>query len=264
MEYWNAGGREPGMKKVCWMLVWLALANAYAGSDLHIAGVVIDEDNLARPDVQVGLIRADLEDPMELPAGDPPDWDQMLAGQAWSQPTNRDGEFMFTGLHSGKYKLTVMGDAPAGGMEYAIADVELAGESIPNVCLMPGVISRHVLLGILRSFRTGESIQADVEVTPYDLEVTPGSVSWMLESTRKVRSGPEGEFVKTGLPAGGYMVRLSGMDEVVHRRSAIGFNIRMDDAGVVSIEGHYREYLAEMGFDLRFEGAEEPGDEQGL
>lgn len=260
MEGWGEG--KSRMKKVCWMLVWLALGNASAGSDLYISGVVIDGDNLARPDVMVGLLKTDMDEQMEIPVGDPPDWDKMIEGRGWWRKTNRDGEFVFTGLTGGKYLLNVVEEPSPGGTEYAMLDFELADGSISNVCLLPGVIPRHVLRGILRSFRTGESIQADVDVTPYDLEVTPGSVSWMLESTRKVRTGPEGEFVKTGLPAGGYMVRLSGMDEAVHGRSAIGFNIRMDDAGTVSIEGHYREYLAGMGVDLRFEGEDSPRAEQ--
>jgi len=245
------------------MLAWLVWGNACMGSGLHIAGAVVDQDRQARPGVKVGLVNADREDWIEIPAEDSPDWDKMIEDRGWWQPANRDGEFTFTGLHSGKYKLTVMEDPPAGGMEYAMIDLELGGESISNVCLLPGVIPRHVLRGVLRSSRTGEPIPADVEVTPQELEVTPGSISWMLESIKKVRTGPEGGFVKTGLPAGGYLVQVSGLDEAVHGRTEIGFNIRLDDAGAVIIGPLYRAYLNEAGLDLRFEGADAAGDHQG-
>jgi hypothetical protein len=252
------------MMKVGWLLAWLALGNAGLGSDLHIAGVVIDEDNLARPDVRVGLFKADADEQMDIPQGDPPDWDQIIEGRGWWQQTNRDGEFLFTGLHRGNYLLSVMEDPPAGGMEYAMIDIELAEGSVSNVCLLPGVISRHVLRGILRSSRTGEPIQAEVSLMPDDLEVTPGSVTWMLETIQPVQTGPEGGFVKAGMPAGSYSIRLSGLDEVVYGRTEIGLNIRVDDAGAVTIGPLYRAYLNEAGLDLRFEGADEPGDERGL
>ena len=252
------------MKKVGWMLVWLVAGNASAGAGLQVAGVVIDEDHYARPGVKVALMKADQDDWMEIPPGDSPDWDKMIEGRGWWQQTNREGEFRFTGLHSGKYKLTVMGDPPVGGMEYAMVDFELAGESISNVCLVPGVIPRHVLRGVLRSARTGGPVPADVEVTPQELDVTPGSVSWMLEVIQRVRTGPEGGFVKPGLPAGSYSIRLGGLDEEVYGRAEIGFNIRVDDAGAVTIGPHDRAYLEEAGLDLQNEGAEEPGDERGL
>lgn len=252
------------MKKVCWMLAWLVAGNASAGAGLQVAGVLIDEDHYARPGVKVALMKVDQDDGMEIPAEDFPDWDHMIEGRGWWQQTNRDGEFVFTGLHSGNYKLTVMGDPPVGGMEYAMVDFELAGESISNVCLVPGVIPRHVLRGVLRSARTGGPVPADVEVTPQGLDVTPGSASWMLEVIQRVRTGPEGGFVKTGLPAGRYLLSLSGLDEAVHGRSEIGLGIRLDDGGCVTTGSLDRERLKEAGLDLRFERTDESGGEQGL
>ena len=251
------------MKKVGWMLVWLAAGNVSAGAGLQVGGVVIDEDHYARPGVTVALMKADQDDWLEIPPGDSPDWDKMIEGRGWWQQTNRDGEFVFTGLHSGNYKLTVMGDPLPGSMEYAVIDFELAGESISNVCLVPGVIPRHVLRGVLRSAQTGGPVPADVEVTPQGLEVTPGSASWMLEVIQRVRTGPEGGFVKTGLPAGRYLLSLTGLDEAVYGRSEIGLKVQVDDAGVVTMGPLYRANLNEAGLDLRFEGAEAAGDSPG-
>lgn len=244
------------MKKTGWMLLWLVLGNAYAGPGLQMAGVVVDENQQARPGVRVGLIRADLDEQMEFPPGDPPDWDRMTDGRVWSQRTNPDGEFRFAGLDIGKYRLTVMADPLPGEMEYAVIDVDLAEGSISNVCLLPGSIPRHVLRGILRSSRTGEPIQADLSVMPSELEVTPGSTSWMLESVRMVQAGSDGRFVKPGLVAGRYMVRVSALDEAVHGRSEIGFPIRVDGDGVATIDCHYSAYLAEAGLDVRLDPAD--------
>jgi hypothetical protein len=102
-----------------------------------------------------------------------------------------------------------------------------------------------------------------VEVTPQGLEVTPGSASWMLEVIQRVRTGPEGGFVKTGLPAGRYLLSLTGLDEAVYGRSEIGLKVQVDDAGVVTMGPLYRANLNEAGLDLRFEGAEAAGDSPG-